>query len=67
MVRKVRVVSPFYLPIRFPLDMIVLDATPFPFLRILTAINVLTMVLLIKAQFESLLFHNDRIDNDYKG
>jgi hypothetical protein len=55
-------------PIRFPLDATVL-ATPFSFhpsfLRILIAINVLTMALVIRAQFESLLFRNDRIGNDH--
>ena len=56
-----------FLPIQFPLDITVLAAAPFSFLCILIAINVLTMVLLIKAQFESLLFHNDHIDNDYWG
>ena len=57
--------SCYFLPIQFPLDITVLAAAPFSFLRILIAINVLMMVLLIKAQFESLLFHNDHIDNDY--
>ena len=69
MVCKVRVILSFYLPIRFPLDVTVLDAASSSFhptfLRILIAINLLTMALLIRAQFESLLFRNDRIDNDY--
>ena len=53
---------------RFLLDITVLDAAPFSFhpslLRIPIAINILTMALLIRAQFKSLLFHNDYIDDN---